>query len=80
MAKANSALQSFKVWHETNRGLLIFGSFQLLITYILGSRALDTGSLIEYFFTFVFLGGALRNLFKLVSNLIHGNKRKAKKA
>ncbi len=70
----------FKTWHETNKGLLIFAVFQLLVAYLIGSRALDTGSLIEYLLLFVFLAGGLRNTIKLITNIIHGNKHKAKKA
>jgi len=72
-------MQEFKRWHETSKVLLGFGIAQILVAYLLGSRAIDTGSLIEYFFTFLFLAGGLRNLFKLMSNIIHDNKHKATK-
>lgn len=61
-------------WHQTKRGLLIFGLIELLAAYLIGSRAIDTGSLIEYFLTFVFLIGALHNFSRLIGTFIHGSK------
>lgn len=73
-------LAQLKTWHDSKKGLLIFGLAELLIAYAIASRAIHTGSLWQYFFTFVFLLGAAQNLFRLVLKIIHGNKHKAKKA
>jgi len=62
-------------WHQTKRGLLIFGLIELLAAYLMGSRAIDTGSLIEYGLAIVFFVGAIHNFAKLVSKLIHGTRR-----
>jgi hypothetical protein len=61
-------------WHQTKRGLFIFGLAELLAAYLIGSRALDTGSLIEYFLAVVLFIGALHNFSRLTGTLIHGNK------
>lgn len=61
-------------WHQTKRGLAVFGLIELVAAYLLGSRALDTGSLIEYFLATVLFVGALHNFFRLIGRLIHGNK------
>ncbi len=66
-------ISSLHKWHQTKRGLLIFGLIELLAAYLMGSRAIDTGSLIEYFLTLVFFIGAFHNFIRLVSKLIHGN-------
>ncbi len=60
-------------WHQTKRGLIIFGLIELLAAYLMGSRAIDTGSLIEYFLAVLFFVGAIHNFIRLVSKLIHGN-------
>lgn len=73
-------IQELKKWHDTKRGLLVFGLVELLLAYLFASRAIDTGSLIEYFVTFVLLGGGLHNLYKLLIYIFHGNKSKATKA
>ena len=72
--------KQFKEWHETAKGLIVFSLFGLVVAYFIGSRAIQTGSLQQYFLTLFFLTGGLRNLFKLVGNTVHGNKHKAKKA
>lgn len=61
-------------WHQTRQGLLVFGLVELLAGYLVGSRAIDTGSLIEYFLAIVFFVGALHNFVRLIGTLIHGNK------
>lgn len=76
----NHKLSKIKSWHATNKGLFTFSIAEILISYLVGSRAIDTGSLWQYFFTFVFFFGGVRNIFKLVVNIIHGNRHKAKKA
>jgi hypothetical protein len=71
VAKASS-LSKFELWHKSNQGLLAFGLAELLLTLLIGMRALDTGSLIQYFLAFIFLVGGIQNMIRLASNVIHG--------
>ena len=66
------SLKQLKAWHDTKKGLMVFGVIELLAAYFMGSRAIDTGSLIEYFLTAVLFIGALHNFSRLISGLIHG--------
>lgn len=77
---ANNLLKDVDAWHRTKEGLLIFGIVELILAYIIGSRAIETGSLWQYALTIILFVGGLKNLIKLVINLFHGNKHKAKKA
>lgn len=61
-------------WHQTKQGHLVFGVVELLAAYLLGSRALDTGSLIEYAITITLFVGAIRNFVKLIGKIIHNDK------
>ncbi len=62
-------------WHQTKQGFLAFGLFELAIAYLLGSLAVDDGSLIVYGLAFVLFFGAVNNLFKFTRD----TKAKAKK-
>lgn len=42
-------------WQETRVGLVIIVLFDLLLTYMFASFAIDTGSLLDYFLAIVFL-------------------------
>jgi len=57
-------LNSFEKWHKSKKGLAVFGIVELVAAYLVGSRAIDTGSLWQYLFaTVLFIGGA-QNLIK----------------
>ncbi|MEI7682886.1 MAG: hypothetical protein WCJ24_01125 [Candidatus Saccharibacteria bacterium] len=56
------ALQQFDNWHKTRQGHAIFAVIELALAYILGSRAIDTGSWWQYAFAFFFLIGSVQNL------------------
>jgi len=64
MAKANVKTD---FWHS-RRGNLVLGVLSLLIMYIIASRAIQTGSLQQYFLTFLFLGIAINRLMHTVRN------------
>jgi uncharacterized membrane protein HdeD (DUF308 family) len=53
-------------WKQTRKGLVLTGIVELLIAYLLGSRAIDTGSWWQYLLTVLFLLGALQNLVRTV--------------
>ncbi len=60
------ALKKFEAWHNTKRGLIIFGLLGLAMAYIVGSRALDTGSWLLYAGTLIFLVSGLQKIIKLI--------------
>jgi len=56
-------------WQDTKGGLAIIIAMDAFITYLFASIAIDTGSLITYFLTIVFLAltvGQIVKLFKKV--------------
>jgi hypothetical protein len=57
-------------WRLTIPGLIIFGLAELAIAFGFASRAIDTGSLIEYFLGLVFLVAALQNGTRLIRWII----------
>jgi len=61
-------ISRFDRWHQTNKGLLVFGLLELGLAYIAGSLAIDNGSLIVYAIMLIVLFGGLNNLFRLVRN------------
>ena len=65
-------------WHQTKQGHLVFGVVELLAAYLIVSRALDTGSLIEYTLAIIFFVGAIHNFIKLIGKFVHGNKKTAR--
>ncbi len=76
---AKNLLKELDAWHKTKKGLLTAGVIELVIAYILGIRAIDTGSLWQYLFTLIFFVGGLHNIFKLIGSIINVG-RKSKKA
>lgn len=55
MSKTFNRIDKF---HKTNNGKLTFGVIELLVAYLLVSRAIDTGSLWQYLaFLLLFIGG-----------------------
>ncbi|HEX7963574.1 MAG TPA: hypothetical protein VF466_03185 [Candidatus Saccharimonadales bacterium] len=67
-------------WHQTRPGLLIFGLAELAIAILLGLRAIDTGSLWQYFLALLLGAGTLQNFVRLVRTFISGPAGSAKKA
>lgn len=73
-------LKQLDNWHKTRKGYLIFGLIELLLAYIVASRAIETGSLWQYFFAFILLFGGLRNGFECIRYHDRHNKRQSDKA
>lgn len=67
-------------WKQSRNGLAVSAVVELLLAYIVGSRALDTGSWWEYLFAFVLLIGGIHNTVKLIKVSISGNKPKSGQA
>ncbi len=51
-------------WHR-RRGYLVEAVITVILAYITASLAIDSGSLIQYFVTFVLLGIAINRLMKI---------------
>jgi hypothetical protein len=58
-------LKKFNDWHKTRQGHAVFAVVELALTYIIGSRALDTGSWWYYAFAMFFLVGSIQNLVNI---------------
>lgn len=69
-------MKSLHKWHQTKRGLLVFGLIELAIAYGFASLAIDSGSLWWYLLTLIFFVGALQNLFKLIGKIFHGRRKR----
>lgn len=70
-------VERFETWHKTKLGYAVMGVLELAVAFALVSRAIDTGSIWQYFFAVIFFVGGLRNLYKLIHALIckkHGKK------
>ena len=63
-----SALTKFDNWLKTRRGYAVMAVVQLVLTYFMASRALDTGSWWQYSFTLLLLIGGIRNVVQLIRN------------
>lgn len=61
-------------WHKTRMGYTVFGTVELLLSYALFSRAIDTGSWWQYSFGLIFLVGAVQNYLKAIWFKRHGKK------
>ncbi|MBW3569229.1 hypothetical protein KY385_03825 [Candidatus Parcubacteria bacterium] len=51
-------------YHQTKKGKLVFGAAELLVAYLIISRAIDTGSLWQYGLALLFFIGGANNLAK----------------
>jgi len=60
------ALQRFEAWHQTTHGLVIFAILELGLAYLVGSRAIDTGSWAQYAVALLLLVGGIHNVIRLV--------------
>lgn len=58
----SSTIRSIDRFHDTRKGKLIFGAIELVLAYIIVSRAIDTGSLWEWIIGLLFFIGGLNNL------------------
>ncbi len=57
------------LWNS-RQGSLIISILMLLATYLIASRAIETGSLQQYFLTFLFFGIAINRLIKAIKGLV----------
>ncbi len=64
MAKTTSNTQT-NFW-QSRRGSFSIGVLALLATYLIASRAIETGSLQQYFLTFLFLTIAINRFIKAI--------------
>jgi hypothetical protein len=67
MANQNKLL----AWQDTKVGLVFIVLFDLLITYLFASFAIDTGSLLDYFIAIIFLVLAIVQAVKLFKKVTH---------
>ena len=58
--------RQFNTWHKTRTGYIVMGLVELLLAFVAGSRAWDTGSGWEYLAVFILAVGSLQNLAKLL--------------
>lgn len=68
-------MQQLHHWHHTKIGLLIFAVVELGIAYDFASLSIDRGNLWWYLLTLAFLMGSLKNIFALISKVLHVDKR-----
>jgi hypothetical protein len=61
---------SLLAWQETKVGLVFIVLFDLFLTYIIASLAIDSGSLLQYFAALVFLALAIGQAVKLVKKVV----------
>jgi len=60
--------RTFQKWHHTRMGRGSLLVLELGVAYILGSRAIDTGSIWQYSGTLVLLIAAVRNSVLFIRN------------
>jgi hypothetical protein len=53
-------------WHQTKTGLAVFALLELVGAYVFASWSINSGNLLDYLFTLLFLIGALQNFVKFV--------------
>ena len=62
-------LKQLESWHKQKLGLLVFGVVEGILGYVVASLALNSGSLLQWFFAFVLVIGAVQNFVKLAALL-----------
>lgn len=62
------SLSKVHAWKQSRTGLLITGTLELVLAYIFGSLALDSGSFWHYLLALVFFIGAVQSFFKAIRN------------
>lgn len=66
-------LRSINNWHKSTRlGRVVFAVVDLAIAYGFFSLSLNSGNLIWYIVTIVFLIGFLANIYKLIESFFRG--------
>lgn len=60
----NKLVQDIDKFHQTKKGRLIFGGAELVLAYIVISRAIHTGSIWQYLLFALLLIGGANNLIK----------------
>lgn len=58
-------------WQETKVGLVVIILFDLLVTYGWAVSAIDSGSLLQWFITIIFLVFAVVQSVKLFKKVVH---------
>lgn len=61
----NKTIQDIDKFHQTKRGKLIFGTTEILLAYVVVSRAIDTGSLWQYLIFLILFVGGINNLVRV---------------
>lgn len=65
--KTNNKADKFITWKKSPVGLIITAVIELVLAYIVISRAVDTGSWWEYLITFVLALGAVSSIMKVLT-------------
>lgn len=60
----------FDIWHKTTTGYLVMTTIELGLAFLLGTLAVDSGSLVQYALATVLAIGGLLNLVYLLQKLI----------
>ena len=58
-------------WQDTKGGLAVIILFDAFITYMFAAIAIDTGRLLTYFLTLVFLALTIGQAVKLIKKVAH---------
>lgn len=66
-------MQQLAKWHETKVRLLVFAAIELGLAYLLGSLAVNSGSLWEWALAIILLVGTLQNLVRLIGKFVRKN-------
>lgn len=64
-------LKQIDTFHKTKAGFAVFGIAELVLLYVFGSLALDSGSLLQWVLTLLLLIGVLQNFGRLLWSIIH---------
>lgn len=74
----SETMAGIDTFHQTRKGKLIFGALELVVSYLVVSRAIDTGSLWEWLIAILLFIGGVHNLLKSVFSRNGGAKKDAK--
>ncbi|HET7673876.1 MAG TPA: hypothetical protein VFK11_05190 [Candidatus Saccharimonadales bacterium] len=72
---SDNKVNTIDEFHKTRKGKAVFAGIELVLAYLLVTRAIDTGSLWQYALAILFFAGGLNNLFRV---FIFGGKLNAK--
>jgi hypothetical protein len=61
-----STIERLDFWHKTRKGFMTFGLIELILAYLIISRAIDTGSVWQYGLGIILGIGAAQNIIKAV--------------